>query len=114
MAITSPERRYSASADEVFAAALRTAENLGYLVFEADPELRTLAVDTAPRNAFGAEQPINVEVVPDGAGSRVVMVGTLVRSTLASRGRLMWNGDRPPSEALGVVWPLSVLFNLFR
>jgi hypothetical protein len=93
MASASSERRYAASADEVFAAAERAAGALGYLVLECDPELRTLSFGTAPRAAFGADQPISVEVVPDGAGSRVVMTGTLVRSALASRGRLMWNGD---------------------
>jgi hypothetical protein len=98
VASTSPERRYSAPADEVFAAARRSAEGLGYIVFEADPERRTLSFGTAPRAAFGADQPITVEIVPDGVGSRVVMVGTLVRTALASRGRLMWNGERPASN----------------
>src|SRR5262245_25188985 len=98
MTLASPERRYSAAPDEVFAAARRAAEGLGYMVLETDVELRTLSFDTGPRSAFGADQPITVEVIPDGAGSRVVMVGTLVRSSLASRGRLMWNGDRPTSN----------------
>jgi Protein of unknown function (DUF2510) len=93
MAGPSSERRYSASADEVFAAAERATDALGYTVLERDSELRTLSFDTGPRAAFGADQPISVQVVPDGAGSRVVMTGSLVRSMLASRGRLMWNGD---------------------
>ena len=90
-----PERRYSASPDEAFAAAQRAAEVLGYKVLETDPELRTLSFDTPPRAAFGAEGPVTVEVVADGSGSRVVMQGTLVRSALASRGRLTWSGDGP-------------------
>jgi hypothetical protein len=98
MAGTSSERRYSASADEVFAAAERATDALGYVLLERNSELRTLSFDTGPRAAFGADQPISVQVMADGAGSRVVMTGTLVRSALATRGRLVWNGDGPPSN----------------
>ena len=101
MEVPPPERRCAARPDEVFAAARRVVELLGYVPLAIDAEGRTLSFSVGGSTSFG-DDPVTVVVTPDGLGSRVIVSGTdrgsAVRTAFVPRGQLAWNGRGPVSS----------------